>query len=131
MDHQKNRSRRRLRDERRRTEPLTEVKSDIETLLRLRDPSESRTASGKESEQCDVRKEGESSEIKRSRSLDIFFDFCDVDDREHRELTQDCVDWSLRNHLLINTGKTKEMVNSSLNSTLIHFHPHTVEELVA
>ena len=33
----------------------------------------------------------------------------DEDDREYRELTQDFVDWCLRNHLLINAGKTKDM----------------------
>ncbi|KAL7880838.1 hypothetical protein SRHO_G00030920 [Serrasalmus rhombeus] len=79
MDYQKNRNRRCKRAERRRTEPLTgeEVKKDIQTLLRLRNPPESCTVSGKESEECDVRKEGESSEITRSRSLDIFTNFCD------------------------------------------------------
>ena len=32
------------------------------------------------------------------------------DDAEYRGLTQDFVDWCQRNHLLINAGKTKEMV---------------------
>ena len=34
----------------------------------------------------------------------------DEDDRECRELTHDFVDWCLRNHVLINAVKTKEMV---------------------
>ncbi|TWW65507.1 hypothetical protein D4764_21G0004070 [Takifugu flavidus] len=34
----------------------------------------------------------------------------DGDDTEYRELIQDFVDWSLRNNLQINTGKTKELV---------------------
>ncbi|KAI4887383.1 hypothetical protein NFI96_002917 [Prochilodus magdalenae] len=32
------------------------------------------------------------------------------EDSEYRELIQDCVDWSLQNHLQINAGKTKELV---------------------
>ncbi|TWW64349.1 Acetylcholine receptor subunit delta [Takifugu flavidus] len=34
----------------------------------------------------------------------------DGDDTEYRELIQDFVDWSLRNNLQINAGKTKELV---------------------
>ncbi|XP_040904789.1 uncharacterized protein LOC121188913, partial [Toxotes jaculatrix] len=34
----------------------------------------------------------------------------DDDDREYRELIQDFVDWCRRNHLQINSGKTKELV---------------------
>ncbi|TWW57195.1 hypothetical protein D4764_08G0011820 [Takifugu flavidus] len=36
----------------------------------------------------------------------------DGDDMEYRELIQDLVDWSLRNNLQINAGKTKELVSS-------------------
>ncbi|KAL7880837.1 hypothetical protein SRHO_G00030910, partial [Serrasalmus rhombeus] len=54
------------------------------------------TVSGKESEECDVRKEGKSSEITRSLSLNRLTNFCDEDDREQ---TQDCVD--NREHVMI------------------------------
>ena len=40
----------------------------------------------------------------------------DDDDAEYRRLTQDFVDWCRPNHLLINAGKTKEMV--------VDFHRH-------
>ncbi|KAL6491216.1 hypothetical protein MHYP_G00015610 [Metynnis hypsauchen] len=92
MDYQKNRNRRLQRKERRRTDLLAEVKRFIQTLLRLRNPTASCTVSGKEREECDVRKEGERNKKKRIHSLNVLIDFCDKENREHRNLIQDCMD---------------------------------------
>ncbi|TWW53894.1 hypothetical protein D4764_0096660, partial [Takifugu flavidus] len=52
----------------------------------------------------------------------------DGDDTEYRELIQDLVDWSLRNNLQINAGKTKELVHGELLGSC---QPKTVQRQIS